>query len=38
MATFVLVTALATPDARLGVYPGSFNPPTIAHPRSPDRP
>ena len=32
MATFVLVTALhPPPDARLGVYPGSFNPPTVAH-------
>ena len=32
MATFVLVTALQPPlGARLGVYPGSFNPPTVAH-------
>ena len=32
MATFGLVTAPHLPlDARLGVYPGSFNPPTDAH-------
>ena len=32
MATFGLVTAPHLPlDARLGVYPGSFNPPTVAH-------
>ena len=32
MATFVLVTVPHPPlDARLGVYPGSFNPPTVAH-------